>query len=105
MAHQLMRQQQQLANSNRTSCSRSMVQQPMVATRRVARLQQQQQLVCMASKLEDVPLFADSSAKPGSSAAASSSSGQKAGQVQLEDIPLNSEVIGKLVGMKGVRIM
>jgi len=61
--------------------------------RRTLRLQQQQQLVCMASKLEDVPLFADTSSvgsKP--SAAASSSSGQKAGPAKLEDIPLNSEV-------------
>lgn len=58
---------------------------------------QQQQLVCMASKLEDVPLFADSSsvgAKVTGAAASSSSSGQKAGQVKLEDISLNSEVRG-----------
>jgi hypothetical protein len=97
MAHQAMRQQH-LASSSRTSCSKSIVQQPLVPARRLARQAmrlQQQQLVCMASKLEDVPLFADSSsvgAKVAGAAASSSSSGQKAGQAKLEDIPLNSEV-------------
>lgn len=96
MAHQALRQQQ-LASSSRSSCSRSVVQHPLspapCKARRTLRLQQQQ-LVCMASKLEDVPLFADSSAvgsKP-SAAASSSSGGQKAGPAKLEDIPLNSEV-------------
>jgi len=59
--------------------------------RSAARLQQQQ-LVCMASKLEDVPLFADSSTVGSKPAAAASSSGQKAGPATLEDIPLNSEL-------------
>jgi hypothetical protein len=51
----------------------------------------------MSSKLENVPLFADSSsvgAKPASGAAAPSSSGQKA---TLEDIPLNSEVSSRVL--------
>lgn len=75
------------------------MQQPVVSTRRVAQLQQQQ-LVCMASKLEDVPLFADSSAKPQSTSAAVSSSGPKAGPAKLEDIPLNSEVMENDVARK-----
>lgn len=91
MAHQMMRQQHQLATGSRAQCSsRGVVQQPLLARRTHER--PTQQLVCMSSKLENVPLFADSSsvgAKPSSGAAATSSSGQKA---TLEDIPLNSEV-------------
>lgn len=91
MAHQMMRQQHQLATGSRAQCSsRGVVQQPLLALRTHQR--PTQQLVCMSSKLENVPLFADSSsvgAKPSSGAAATSSSGQKA---SLEDIPLNSEV-------------
>lgn len=100
MAQQMMRQQQLGSSSRTTSCSsKSILQQPQLCTRRVVRQTarlQQQQLVCMASKLEDVPLFADSSStKPASGAVATSSSGQKAGPAQLEDIPLNSEVGSK----------
>jgi hypothetical protein len=103
MAHQMMRQQQ-LASASRSTCSKSIVQQPLMPVRRVGRQTQrlqQQQLVCMSSKLEDVPLFADASSvgsKP-SGAAASSSSG-KAG-AKLEDIPLNSEVCQGSCGCKG----
>lgn len=104
MAHQMMRQQQ-LASTSRSTCSKSIVQQPLMSVRRVGRQTQrlqQQQLVCMSSKLEDVPLFADaSSVGSKTSGAAASSSNGKAGATKLEDIPLNSEVNQGSCGCRG----
>lgn len=91
-----MMRQQQLASTSRSTCSKSIVQQPLMPVRRVGRqtqrLQQQQQLICMGSKLEDVPLFADASSVGSKPSGAASSSSGKAGATKLEDIPLNSEV-------------
>lgn len=99
MAQQALRQQQ-LTSSSRSSCSRSITQQaPARCLARHVRRSPQQQLVCMSSKLEDVPLFSDSgvvaSKAPG--AALGASSGQKAGSLQLEEVPLNSEVCAALL--------
>jgi hypothetical protein len=46
----------------------------------------------MASKLEDVPLFADSSVLGSSKPSTSAQTTVKSGATSLEDIPLNSEV-------------
>jgi len=46
----------------------------------------------MASKLEDVPLFADSSVVGSAKTGTSSQASVKSGSLSLEDIPLNSEV-------------
>lgn len=60
-----------------------------------ALVQHQLQSACAASKLEDVPLFSDSSSLLGGAPKTSSTSAaaaQKAGPTKVEDVPLNSEL-------------
>lgn len=87
MAHAL--QQKQITRGAAKRCSvQSRSRVAPVSARRVQRTQQH---ICLASKLDDVSLFADSSIVGGKPSSAVSTQ-SKAGPAKLEDIPLNSEL-------------
>lgn len=54
-----------------------------------------------SSKLEDVPLFGDSSLMGPSSSSQSAASGSSKAAAKLEDVPLTSEVDFKAMGLIG----
>lgn len=84
---------------------RALQQQQVPAVQQQLQLQLRSAVCAAASKLEDVPLFSDSSVvvKPAEGASSSSSSGGQAaaGGVKLADVPLNSEVRPVRMGGRG----